>query len=113
MSEKNLDTTLSFTKVMTVGWSDRGMGRGNFGILSGEGHLLAKVESTHFPPDDPRNFVVLPERENAFLFAGAPMLHEACTKAVEWIRDEKRALGREELVALLEAALAGAAPPKQ
>lgn len=51
-----------------VGWSDRGHGHGDYGVLDEEGALIAKVVSGL--------------GEHARLFAASPSLLEGCKKAL-------------------------------
>ncbi len=51
-----------------VGWRDRGMGHGDFGILDSEGELIAKVVSGR--------------EDHALVLAASAMLLEGCKKAL-------------------------------
>ena len=95
----------NFSRNLKVGFRDRGHGSVDFGIVNDAGHLIAEIKGVHFednevPPKKP--FVLLPHRENAYLFAGAPGLYDACVAALAHI---KASNGDSALIAQLEAAL--------
>ena len=52
----------------SVGWRDRGLGHGDYGILDKDGELIAKVVSGR--------------GDHAFVFAASAMLLEGCKKAL-------------------------------
>lgn len=87
---------------MNVGFHDRGMGRGDYGIIDSEGNVLAEVKSSS------ENKPLLPDRANAFLFAGAPNLYAACRAALAALKEKN---GDATEIAVLEAALKKATAP--
>lgn len=102
----------AFSRNLKVGFHDRGMGRGDYGIINDEGHLIAKLQAAHYadqdiPPKIPP--VWLPVAENAFLFAAAPDLYDACIEALPALNKA----GAKEIAAKIEAAVKKTLPPER
>lgn len=57
-----------FVEPLTVGWNDRGLGRGDYGVIDASGKLIAKIETGMY--------------DHAILFATSPKLLEGCRKAL-------------------------------
>lgn len=62
-------------KTWSVGWLDRGMGHGSFGVIDDSGNLIAKV--------------VTGLEEDALILAAGPKLLAACQDVVSQLRDHR------------------------
>jgi hypothetical protein len=97
-----------FSRDLRVAFRDRGMGRGDYGIISLDGPLIAELHGTFQSEFPGAQVEILPVIENAHLFAAAPDLYDACAKALPVL--EKA--GDKEAVAIVQAALKKALPPE-
>ncbi|KKN91169.1 hypothetical protein LCGC14_0220350 [marine sediment metagenome] len=59
---------LGFLEPLAVGWNDRGLGHGDYGVVDASGKLIAEIATGRY--------------DHALLFATAPKLLEGCKKAL-------------------------------
>lgn len=97
-----------FSRDLRVAFRNRGMGRGDYGIVAMDGPLIAEMKDMHHIEGGSPPFELLPVIENARLFAAAPELYDACLKALPALKKT----GDKEAVAAIKAALKKALPPK-
>ena len=71
-----------FSRDIRIAVRDRGMGRRDYGLIREEGGLLAELHGIHQVEGGNPSFDILPVVENAYLFAAAPDLYDACLKAL-------------------------------
>lgn len=98
--------TARFSRNLTVGFRDRGLGRGDYGVKQGE-RLIARLEDfgIEFPPGNVPE--ILPVYENACLFAASPDLFDACDAAIQHIKATTKDA---TMISLLEEACKKALP---
>lgn len=100
---------VKFSRNLSVAFRDRGMGRGDFGVMQGE-RLVARIEciGIEFQPGVVRE--LLPALENAYLFSASPNLFDACEAALRHIKVTTKDAA---VIALLEEARNKALPPTE
>lgn len=91
-----------FSRNMRLGYRDRGLGHGDYGVVTEDERLLAEVKSM-----DLCDGTRLPDKANAHLFAAAPELFAACEAALKTLQ---RVGGHRKVAAKLTAALKKAVP---
>lgn len=101
-----------FSRGISVGFSDRGMGRGEYGIMQGD-KLIARLEWMGTQSQQHRTLAeiradMLPAYENACLFGASTELFDACGVALKHIKATTKDAA---VIALLEEARNKALPP--
>jgi hypothetical protein len=84
--KRSVEVPRCFSRNLRVGWRDRGLGRGDFGVITEDGVLVAEVKSVHGSLAG--DLTLLPDFRNANLFAAAPLLYEACRATLSLLRQE-------------------------
>jgi hypothetical protein len=106
-------TAPDFTKVLEVGYMDRGMGHGSYAVLNRYGQVVAKVNDNLDPDAVPLSFRD-DARANTLLFAASPDMYSACETALEELR--KAGLGEsaaaQKLIAAMKKAVEVPQPPE-
>ncbi len=109
---------VTFSRNLSVGFNDRGMGRGDFAVVQKVGdetRLVARLVDIGIQEPGKRPLTVEdinPVRENAALFAAAPELYDACVDALREMRGFREGGSRafSEEIERLEKAIAKATP---
>jgi hypothetical protein len=103
MAEESKPTeNREFTKVLQVGYMDRGMGHGSFAVLNRYGEVVAKV-SSNIDPDAVPMRLRDDDLANTLLFVASPELYAACATALTALKSA--GLGESEAAFKLAAAL--------